>query len=94
MKRHSCKSGSSVRSLSPEFVPQASSHLNWSMHPELISSRQECKADTWVQLLELPSPFSHDEALLLCQHSEDKWIAWIPNHGEAILHASQFCLAK
>jgi hypothetical protein len=45
---------------------------------------------TWVQLLELPNPYSHDEALLLCQQSEDEWVAWIPDHGEAVLHTSQF----
>lgn len=47
--------------------------------------------NTWVQLLEKPNPFSHDEALLLCQHSETAWVAWIPNHGEAILGVEKFC---
>ena len=45
---------------------------------------------TWVQLLELPSPFSFDEALLLCPVSADEWLAWIPDHGEVILHTRQF----
>lgn len=57
------------------------------------SSRQPYKASSWVHLLEPLNPFSFDEALLLCQYSEDEWIAWIPDHGETILHASQFCLA-
>lgn len=94
MKCHSYKSVSSVQLPSPELVAQASSPPSWSTGLEITSSKQSCLADTWVQLLELPSPFSHDEALLLCQHSEDKWVAWIPNHGEAILHANQFCLAN
>lgn len=51
---------------------------------------QEFEASTWVQLRELPSPYSHDEALLLCQHSENEWIVWIPEYGEMILHRSQF----
>lgn len=49
-------------------------------------------SDTWVRLLELPNPYSHDEALILCQHSESEWVAWIPDHGEAILNNRQFCL--
>lgn len=48
--------------------------------------------DTWVKLLELPNPFSHYEALILCPHSESEWVAWIPDHGEAILNNSQFCM--
>lgn len=67
-------------------------NLDWLAKPYFnLSSSQEFQADTWVQLLELPSSFSFDEALLLCQLSEDEWIAWIPDHGEAVLHARQFC---
>ncbi|MDJ0634890.1 MAG: hypothetical protein QNJ34_17000 [Xenococcaceae cyanobacterium MO_188.B29] len=47
--------------------------------------------DTWVQLLELFNPYCHDEALLLCQISNWEWIAWIPDHGEAIINIEQFC---
>lgn len=49
-------------------------------------------ANTWVKLLELPNPYSHYEALILCQQSDAEWVAWIPDHGEAILHNGQFCL--
>ncbi len=94
MKHHSDKPGSSVQLHSHKPISQASPHLNWLSQPELITSQMECQTDTWVKLLELPSPFSHDEALLLCRHSEDKLVAWIPNHGEAVLHTSQFCLAN
>jgi hypothetical protein len=45
----------------------------------------------WVALMEAFTPYSHDEALLLCQHSPDEWVVWIPDHGEAILHYRQFC---
>lgn len=47
-------------------------------------------SDTWVKLLELPSYYSYDEALLLCQLSSDEWLAWIPDHGEAVLQIRQF----
>ncbi|ACK69906.1 hypothetical protein PCC7424_1464 [Gloeothece citriformis PCC 7424] len=39
----------------------------------------------WIPLEELPSPFAHDEALLLCQLSKNRWVSWIPDHGEYIL---------
>lgn len=44
----------------------------------------------WVKLAILPNSYSHDEALLLCRQSEDEWLAWIPDHGEVILHVSEF----
>ena len=50
--------------------------------------------NTWVQLLELLNPFCHDEALLLCQESNSEWVVWIPDHGEAVLHVSQFCVNR
>ncbi|WP_404783518.1 hypothetical protein [Altericista sp. CCNU0014] len=48
------------------------------------------EANTWVELLQLPSPYSFDEALLLCQVSFDEWLAWIPDYGEICLNVSQF----
>ena len=64
--------------------------LTWSSQPDSSIAEQEFEASTWVQLRELPSSYSHDEALLLCQHSESEWIVWIPDYGEMILHRSQF----
>lgn len=63
--------------------------LSWFSKPENSIFKQELQASTWVQLRERPSPYSHDEALLLCQHSDTEWIVWIPDHGEIILHRSQ-----
>jgi hypothetical protein len=54
------------------------------------NSQQKLQASTWVKLLELKSAFSFDEALLLCQVTEDEWLAWIPDHGEALLNTRQF----
>jgi hypothetical protein len=51
---------------------------------------QPLQPNTWVKLLDLPNPYSFDEALLLCEHSENEWIAWIPDHGETILNLGQF----
>lgn len=44
----------------------------------------------WVSLRESVSPFSHDEALLLCRVAETTWCVWVPGHGEATLETSQF----
>ena len=68
-------------------------NLDWTIKPDVNPSQQEFQGDTWVHLLELPSTFSFDEALLLCQLTEDEWVAWIPDHGEAVLHTRQFCQA-
>ncbi|MGK7874111.1 MAG: hypothetical protein AB4426_12595 [Xenococcaceae cyanobacterium] len=66
------------------FVP-----LNWSGKFEI---NQQPQPNTWVRLLEFLNPLCYNEALLLCQESESEWVVWIPDHGEAILHTSQFCL--
>ncbi|MDZ8094694.1 MAG: hypothetical protein RM049_19525 [Nostoc sp. DedQUE04] len=55
-----------------------------------LEGLQQLRASTWVKLLQLPNPFSFDEALLLCPVSADEWLAWIPDHGEAILNIRQF----
>lgn len=49
-------------------------------------------SSTWVRLAKPLSPFSHDEAMLLCQASAEEWIAWVPDHGEVMLHLSEFYL--
>jgi hypothetical protein len=72
-------------------VQQLKQNLDWTNNFDFTSSQQELQPDTWVHLLELPSTYSFDEALLLCQMSADEWLAWIPDHGEAVLHTSQFC---
>lgn len=64
---------------------------DWSNKFITTSHKQKFQPDTWVQLLELPSKYSFEEALLLCQMSPDEWVAWIPDHGEAVLKESQFC---
>ncbi|MDF0554453.1 hypothetical protein [Kamptonema sp. UHCC 0994] len=46
---------------------------------------------TWVKLFNPPTAFSFDEAWLLCQYSEDKWLAWIPDYGEILLGINEFC---
>jgi hypothetical protein len=47
------------------------------------------KPSMWVRLLNPPTAFSFDEAWLLCQYSEQQWLAWIPDYGELLLHADE-----
>ncbi|MEH2266838.1 MAG: hypothetical protein V7K68_00135 [Nostoc sp.] len=66
----------------PDFAVQTSRHN--------LEGLQRFRASTWVNLLQLPNLFSFDEALLLCPVSADEWLAWVPDHGEAILNIRQF----
>jgi hypothetical protein len=45
---------------------------------------------TWVKLFNPPTAFSFDEAWLLCEYSEQKWLAWIPDYGEILLSTDEF----
>lgn len=64
--------------------------LNRFIGPYLTFPQQEFQPSSWVEVLELPSPFCSDTALLLCQESEDQWLAWIPDYGEVKLSTDQF----
>ncbi|MCT7949800.1 hypothetical protein NG798_08370 [Ancylothrix sp. C2] len=52
--------------------------------------QEKFEPNTWVKLLDVPSAYSFDEALLLCGLEDDRWVVWIPDHGEAVLHTGQF----
>ncbi|GBE90498.1 hypothetical protein [Nostoc cycadae] len=73
-------------------VPAVRQNLDWLSNAYSKSSTKQCQSDLWVRLLELPSPYSFDEALLLCQVSADEWLAWVPDHGEVKLHSSQWSM--
>ena len=45
---------------------------------------------TWVNLRDLPSSDSHDQAFLLCEVDEQTWVAWVPDYGELWLDRGQF----
>jgi hypothetical protein len=56
-----------------------------------ISAASRFEPSTWVKLLNPPTAFSFDEAWLLCQCSEQDWLAWIPDYGEIMLRVDEFC---
>ncbi|MGF1602545.1 MAG: hypothetical protein ACFCU8_11085 [Thermosynechococcaceae cyanobacterium] len=51
------------------------------------------QASQWVQLRDCLSPYGADQALLLCESGVDQWVAWVPNHGEALLGREQMVMA-
>jgi len=73
-------------------VPAVRQNLDWLSKAYSKNSVQQCQPSVWVRLLELPNPYSFDEALLLCQVSADEWLAWVPDHGEVRLHISQWSM--
>ncbi|PSN10398.1 hypothetical protein C7271_26035 [filamentous cyanobacterium CCP5] len=65
--------------------PGAKTNLSWQPVCHITYTR-----DTWVKLTHLPNEYAADEAKLLCQASPDSWVAWVPDHGETVLHKSHF----
>lgn len=70
-------------------LKQANTEIQPQWQP-IVGYPSEFEPSTWVQLWQQPNPYSHDEALLLCQLGEDEWVAWIPDHGETVLSRYQF----
>lgn len=44
----------------------------------------------WVRLRDSLSTYGFEEALLLCEEPDGRWVAWVPDLGETILHRHQF----
>jgi hypothetical protein len=67
----------------------SSNTIAWDKLSTYISPKY--KPSTWVKLFNPPTAFSFDEAFLLCEYSEDQWLAWIPDYGEILLGLHEFC---
>lgn len=74
---HQFKSNASMHWGACQYIPQNNSGV--------------LESGNWVSLFVLPSEYAHDQALLLCELDEERWVTWIPNHGEAELCLRQFC---
>jgi hypothetical protein len=48
------------------------------------------QANIWVNLRDRLSPYSFDQALLVCEVEDGAWVAWVPDFGQAILGRHQF----
>ncbi len=70
-------------------LKQANTEIQPQWQP-LVGYISEFAPSTWVQMREKPNPYSYDQALLLCQVTEDEWVAWVPDHGEMVLYRHQF----
>lgn len=55
-----------------------------------LTDSGDYQPSTWVKLNEIPHQMSFDEALLLCQESDQQWWVWIPDFGQVLLPTSQF----
>jgi hypothetical protein len=44
----------------------------------------------WVRLRDRPTPYSDDEALLLCETQAGEWIAWVGDYGQIRLQRGDF----
>jgi hypothetical protein len=47
------------------------------------------QASQWVQLRDRLSEYSADHALLLCEETAGRWVAWVPDYGQALLEREQ-----
>ena len=57
---------------------------------EHIVDRFSPEPQAWVNLRDLPSEYSFDQALLICEVDPQTWVAWVPDHGEICLDRGQF----
>lgn len=75
----------------PSQQVSASNPLHWEKLRDLsLTTVSEWEPSTWVKVFNPPTTFAFSEALLLCQASENHWLAWIPDHGEVLLHTDDF----
>ena len=68
-----------------ELKSQDSISTNWNPICHITYNR-----DSWVKLNQAPSPYSDEEALLLCEESPGTWVSWVPAYGELLLDKSEF----
>jgi hypothetical protein len=47
------------------------------------------QAHSWVMLRDPLTEYSDEQALLLCEEADGRWVAWIPGYGEARLERKQ-----
>lgn len=67
-------------------VPQAKVYRPIHLRPDSLgTARSQQQSGDWVKLTELPSPYSFDEALLLCETEPGYWLAWVPDFGELLI---------
>ena len=55
-----------------------------------ITNFLKVKANPWVKVVQRPSSYSFDKALLLYRISSNEWMAWIPDFGQTRLNEMQF----
>jgi hypothetical protein len=67
-------------------VPKAKVGSPYNLRTDSLgTARSQQQSGDWVRLTELPSPYSFDEALLLCETEPGYWLAWVPDFGELLI---------
>ena len=51
------------------------------------------QVNQWVQLRDRISDYSDDQALLLCEEADGRWVAWVAGYGEVRLTREQMLKA-
>jgi hypothetical protein len=84
---------SDVRSykLSATQLKVSSAHAWEKLRADSTSAVPQYQPSTWVKLFNPPTAYSFDQAWLLCQCSENQWLAWVPEYGELLLNTDEFC---
>lgn len=84
---------SNVRTWKPSSTPVSVGNVRaWETFGERTSSPAlKFEPSTWVKVLNPPTAYSFDEAWLMCEYSENQWLAWIPDYGEILLGIDEFC---
>lgn len=77
---------------------QVKTNVQWCWLPSNFnkSTQEELSTNNnvWVKILDSESLGidENEEALLLCEASDSKWVTWLPSIGEKVLKTNQFCL--
>lgn len=80
-----------IRTWQPQpTLASATSARNWEKFGCAVPA-PKLAPSMWVKLFNPPTAFSFDEAWLLCECSDEKWLAWIPDYGEILLSTHEFC---
>jgi len=58
--------------------------------PTQRSRSSSLDSSVWVKLHTPPTEVCQQEALLLCQATNNQWVAWIPDYGKILLAAEDF----
>jgi hypothetical protein len=78
------------------FITEQKQTKNYAKASSVIPSSETTQENKlfssgdWVSLIRPLTSLCFEEAILLCEESLDKWVAWVPGLGETRLNTSEF----